>query len=400
MQPVQQPSVLILVVDDDEIARSCLRLQLQQSGYSVIEAETAKRCQELLEVQRPNIVILDADLPEISGCGCYQQIQAITNSADVQAAPAVIMLTDHMEQLAVDQMLASGATDVLTKPVQLQLLQQHIRQLLRTQAIEAALRQQIEQLLSTQVQVQELQAANCLKDEFVCTVIHELRAPMTNGKVAFQLLANIVHQLKQELYDHPAASKLLNQTDPYLQILQVECNRMSNLIDDLLDLQYLETGKYPLDLEPIDLYTWIPRLVEPYQTRANQRQQTLTIQLPPNLPQFTASIHSLERVLCELLNNACKYTPPEATIQLTAQADSGNLQLIVSNSGVEIPDNQRHRIFERFYRIPGSDIWKQGGTGLGLALVRRLVTHLGGTIEIQSSSGQVAFVVELPIVQP
>jgi signal transduction histidine kinase len=112
------------------------------------------------------------------------------------------------------------------------------------------------------------------------------------------------------------------------------------------------------------------------------------------------------------LNNACKYTPPGETIDLFVQpvnatSDSttsqGNLlalpatrlRLSVCNSGVEIPAQALSHIFEKFYRIPGSDLWKQGGTGLGLALVQKLTEHIGATIQVESYSNRTCFVVEL-----
>lgn len=108
---------------------------------------------------------------------------------------------------------------------------------------------------------------------------------------------------------------------------------------------------------------------------------------------------SLSRILTELIHNACKYTPPNETITVTACAEAGLLYLSVSNSGVEIPDEERPRIFDKFYRIPNSDRWKYGGTGLGLALVKGLTEHLGGSIEVTSTNNLTCFTVRLPIAQ-
>jgi signal transduction histidine kinase len=104
-------------------------------------------------------------------------------------------------------------------------------------------------------------------------------------------------------------------------------------------------------------------------------------------------------VLSELLHNACKYTPPHETVSLAVVSDSEQIQIKVSNSGVEIVPEELPRIFDKFYRIPGGDRWKQGGTGLGLALVKEMTTHLGGSVHVESGSGQTCFVVQLPIKQ-
>jgi signal transduction histidine kinase len=116
-------------------------------------------------------------------------------------------------------------------------------------------------------------------------------------------------------------------------------------------------------------------ILEPFRSRIQERQQILQLQIPPELPPLVSDLTSVERIVSELVNNACKYTPPEEQITVTVYAKENTLQLRVSNSGVEIPQKELSRIFEKFYRIPSSDRWKQGGTGLGLALVQRLTEH-------------------------
>ncbi len=95
--------------------------------------------------------------------------------------------------------------------------------------------------------------------------------------------------------------------------------------------------------------------------------------------------------MAELLNNACKYTPPGEKILITGCTLLNTLQLQISNSGVEIPADELPFIFDRFYRVPSGDPWQQGGTGLGLALVQKLVERLGGKIEVQSHHRQTTF---------
>ena len=117
------------------------------------------------------------------------------------------------------------------------------------------------------------------------------------------------------------------------------------------------------------------------------------------LPSIVTDISYLKRILTELLNNACKYTPPGETIAIdirTIDASAVKFQLQVISSGVEIPATEHDRIFDKFYRIPNTDPWKHGGTGLGLALVKQMVEHLGGTIVVETTIGQTSFVVQLP----
>jgi signal transduction histidine kinase len=101
----------------------------------------------------------------------------------------------------------------------------------------------------------------------------------------------------------------------------------------------------------------------------------------------------------ELLNNACKYTPPGEVITVSAESMGKRLRLVIRNSGVEISEEELPRIFDKFYRISVSDRWNQGGTGLGLTLVKKQIAYLGGSIHAESSANEVRFVIELPFTQ-
>ncbi len=249
---------------------------------------------------------------------------------------------------------------------------------------------------AVEAQVTELEQLNRLKDEFLSTISHELRTPVANMKMAIQMLGiNLNRELPffDELAKPQAQQSKLAR---YFQILQNECDREINLINDVLDLQRLEGGKQPVALAAVQLSDWLPQLVAPFQERAEKRQQNLQLNISPTIPPFLCDQASLERIITELLNNACKYTPPNEEITVNASAKPGLIQLSFNNSGVEIPPSQLSRIFDKFYRIPSTDPWKQGGTGLGLALVKKLVAHLGGIIEVKSQDNQTCFTVTLP----
>lgn len=183
----------------------------------------------------------------------------------------------------------------------------------------------------------------------------------------------------------------------FLRILREECQRETTLINNLLDLTRLESATEPLQLMPIHLQSLIPHIGESFMVRSQQQQQRLEFELPDNLPTVVTDLEYLERILLELLNNACKYTPAHETITVACTATAAAVTIRVSNSGIEIPSAECDRIFDRFYRVPNSDPWKHGGTGLGLALVKQLVETLQGTIRVESHDNQTHFIVQLPI---
>ncbi|MBW4576339.1 MAG: PAS domain S-box protein [Aphanothece sp. CMT-3BRIN-NPC111] len=250
---------------------------------------------------------------------------------------------------------------------------------------------------AAQTQVAELEKLNRLKDDFLSTVSHELRTPVSNMNMAIQMLEMVSNHdslFSLETANHQVRN---SQFRRYFKILKDECDREMSLINDLLDLQHLEAGTQPAALTLIQLQNWIPHVVEPFEERARNQQLLLRVDISPELPAIATDLSSLQRVLTELLNNALKYTLPGEQIAVTASARSERLLLSVSNTGVEIPKSELSHIFEKFYRIPNADPWKHGGTGLGLALVKKLIEYLGGSISVQSDRTGTCFTVDLPL---
>ncbi|XGV99750.1 MAG: ATP-binding protein [Leptolyngbya sp. BL-A-14] len=243
---------------------------------------------------------------------------------------------------------------------------------------------------TAQAQVIALEKLHQLKDDFLSTVSHELRTPMANIKMATEMLEIILRQAG--VLDAES-----NRIDRYFQILQAECQREVNLINNLLDLARLDADVEPLILSTIQPQVWLLCIAKPFIERARSQRQQLQIDLDPELPPLETDVACLERILSELLHNACKYTPAGEAIRVTARALEFGLQISVSNSGVELAEGELARLFDRFYRIAGNDRWKHGGTGLGLALVKKLVTQLGGSIHVESADGYLTFTVQLPL---
>ncbi|MBW4473400.1 MAG: PAS domain S-box protein [Stenomitos rutilans HA7619-LM2] len=249
-------------------------------------------------------------------------------------------------------------------------------------------------------QMVELQRLNQLKDDFLNTVSHELRTPLTNIKMAVRML-----EVTLSRAEHAALTNDLdtNSTIRYLQILNDQCERQTSLINDLLDLQRLNADAYAIDISTIYLQTWLPNLATNFQERVFNQQQQLHVSLEPTLPPIMTDASSLNRVMSELLNNAVKYTPSGEHINVTVHlleclpTTAPMLQIEVCNSGVEIPIAELPRIFDQFYRIPSVDRWRQGGTGLGLTLVKKLVERLNGSIQVTSTSLQTCFAIVLPV---
>ncbi|WP_421657724.1 ATP-binding protein [Leptothermofonsia sp. ETS-13] len=264
-------------------------------------------------------------------------------------------------------------------------------------------------------QMQELQRLDQLRDEFISTVSHELRTPLANMKMAIHMLEIYLDQ-QGVLRSHNDSET--NRITRYFEILRSQCHQELDLVNNLLNLQHLNTNTYSLIPISIPLQNWVPVLVENFSQRFQINQQELVIDIPADLPTLISDEPSLFRILSELLNNACKYTPAGERIVVSVKIvqEAGNteearetreaeitqspphslFEIIVANTGVEISAEELPRIFEEFYRVPRLDVRKQSGTGLGLALVKKLVRYLGGTIRVESGSGETRFIVHLP----
>ncbi len=238
---------------------------------------------------------------------------------------------------------------------------------------------------TVQQQVQQLQELNHLKDEFLHMVSHEMRTPLTNMKLAIGFLSR---------------ANLTERERRYLQILEMETNRELDLINQLLELQAIEAGNRDLKLTWLSPQEWIPNLSEPFRLRAVQQGQQFQVEWDPDLLPLCTDKGLLSRVVGELLNNACKYTPAGESIGLrisqTHQQGRPGWLIEVRNTGVEIPPEALPRLFEKFYRIPQLDRRKVGGTGLGLPLAKKAMEMLEGSLTVASHSGPVIFRVWCP----
>ncbi|RCJ18911.1 ATPase [Nostoc minutum NIES-26] len=240
---------------------------------------------------------------------------------------------------------------------------------------------------NTQVQVRELEKRERLKNEFLRTLSQELRTPITSISLAAQTLESVL--TPEGILDIEIVPQLL-------QILHNECGRESKLINDLLTLTYLETDPAPPTLIPIDLQTWLPPIVESFRDITSCQQQQLKLTIETALLPLETDITDLERIVTELLNHTCKYTPAGESITVSARLTGDTVQLSITNSGLEITAHDLSRIFEPFYRLSKNDPWKYSGTGLEMALVQKMVKHLGGSIQVESAAGQTTFIVEFP----
>ncbi|MEC4887153.1 MAG: ATP-binding protein [Scytonema sp. PMC 1070.18] len=400
---------LILLSDGHSVTRTALRQVMEAEGYRVIEASNEEECVKTYLQFHPDLVILDAIMLVMDGLICsqllntknQQPLDGIRNNSTLdnhfsdlpanQSLPPILIVLCQNDPELVERAFAFGADDCIIKPIHLSILLRRVRHLLQVRQFQKNLKAAHTRIATVEQRIQD-------KEDFLSTVAHELRSPLSNMRMAIQMLQQTIGRGRFKCGQSAELNTDCTKSLTYLQILSAECEREITLVNDLLDLQRLEAQRQPLNLSSIPLREWILNEIKPFKQRAEERQQILKVDLQSELPEIVTDSASLERIVTELLTNACKYTPPNETIALTASIVANDkVQLKISNSGVEIPAKEFARIFDKFYRIHKSDRWKQGGTGLGLALVKGLVAHISGSIQVESGDLKTCFTVELPL---
>jgi two-component system, OmpR family, phosphate regulon sensor histidine kinase PhoR len=212
------------------------------------------------------------------------------------------------------------------------------------------------------------------RQEFVANVSHELRTPLS-------LIKGYVETLLDGAKDNPeVASK-------FLETINRNAERLKLLMDDLLTISELESGRTKLELQPVSLKAVIQKVLTDFKSRADARQ----VQLVNGVPelQVLAQPDRLEQVLGNLVDNAIKYGRPRGTVTIAAcPTDLGQVQISVQDDGPGIPPEAIERVFERFYRVDKARSREQGGTGLGLSIVKHIVQTHGGRVWVSSELGK------------
>jgi two-component system phosphate regulon sensor histidine kinase PhoR len=212
------------------------------------------------------------------------------------------------------------------------------------------------------------------REEFVANVSHELRTPLS-------LIKGYTETLLDGAKDNPEVSL------KFLQTIDRNAERLKLLIEDLLTISELESGRIRLQLQPVALRPLVVKLCEDFKPRVASREVTLVNEMP----ELTARADSdrVQQVLSNLVDNAIKYGRNGGTVTIRGRAtDEGRIELCVADDGPGIPADARERIFERFYRLDKARSREQGGTGLGLSIVKHIIQSHGGKVWVESEMGK------------
>lgn len=235
---------------------------------------------------------------------------------------------------------------------------------------------------------ERLQEVDRLKDEFLSTVTHELRTPLTS-----------IRALSEILLDSPDTEESVRQD--FLAVIVKESERLTRLINQVLDMAKIEAGEIDWQIGPVDLRAAAEHAADATSQLFREKDITLALDIAPSLPAARGDDDRLVQVVVNLLSNAAKFTPAGGRVTLrVAPADDG-VRVDVADNGPGIAREHQAIVFDRFRQVGDTMTEKPQGTGLGLAICKRIVEHLNGRLWVESESGQGAtFSFVIPYASP
>ena len=293
----------------------------------------------------------------------------------VDREPAGRRLLEVIRNTAVQDMverILAGAKPLTTEEVDIDIPEKKV---VKVNGVPIIHNNKVEGALLVFHDITELRRLEQIRQDFVANVSHELRTPISSIKGYAETL------LEGALDDKDNARDFVN-------IISQDSNRLARLIDDLLDLSRIESGKMKMVFLPIDPAVAIGRAARIIENQAKAKSISLVFNVAGGLPKINADETRFSQVMINLLDNAIKYTPENGSVTISANVVNGVLQIDVVDTGTGISEKDIPRIFERFYRTDKARSRELGGTGLGLSIVKHIVQAHGGLVWVQSTLGQ------------
>ena len=214
------------------------------------------------------------------------------------------------------------------------------------------------------------------RKEFVANVSHELRTPLTNVRSYAETLRSAEGDIPQEM------------ENSFLDIIISETDRMTHIVQDLLTLSRLDAGNTEMRFAPFSFRESVENVCRANAMEARRRGHTLTCTLAEDMPEIRGDRQRLEQVVTNILGNAIKYTPDGGHIAVTGGGSGRSVWVEVADDGIGIPEKDRDRIFDRFYRVDKARSRESGGTGLGLSIAKEIVERHHGSLRLVPREGQ------------
>jgi signal transduction histidine kinase len=369
---------IVLNVDDYLPGRYARSRVLREAGFTVLEASGGEEALRLVRARRPDVVLLDYNLPDMTGLEVCREIKESPETEDIPVLQ--ISATSRAVEIKVAAMEV-GADTYLTEPIAPAELVAHVNAALRWRRAEERLRESNARIAAL---YQEAQRANTAKDDFLAVLSHELRTPLNAMFGWIRLLRS--GRLTDEQREHA------------LEIIQRNANSQARLIEDLLDVSRIVTGQLSIAPRAVDLVSIVREAVDSVAPQADAKGLAMRVEIPESQACVNGDPSRLAQVFTSLLSNAIKFTERGA-ITVLLRAIDGRVRVEVRDTGTGIEPEFLPYVFDRFRQADSSRTRPHGGLGLGLAISRHLVEAHGGRITADSEGRGhgTTFSVELPL---
>jgi signal transduction histidine kinase/GGDEF domain-containing protein len=363
-------------VDDEKEIRGFLsRALTRMGGFQVELAESGEEALQKIEKEPFDLILTDLKMPKMDG------LQLISEIAKSKPETLTMMMTGHGTIDSALEAMKRGASDYLMKPLNLDELIVRIRKVLDEKQRFVRLKDFADRLEKAN---QELRRIDGMKSEFVSVASHELRTPLAAIKNAVQLVLK------------GTAGKINENQEKFLSMAERNINRLTNILNDLLNLSKIESGKIELKFENIGLKGIIELTASSLRPHADGKSIKIDLEINEPLPAVYGDPEKIERILTNLVGNAIKFTPEGGRILIIAQplahdektGYGDRVAVSVKDTGIGIPEDQLEKIFEKFHQVEGSLHRSVSGTGLGLAITKGLVEAHQGKIWVESEVGK------------
>ncbi|HWO03435.1 MAG TPA: response regulator, partial [Methylomirabilota bacterium] len=371
----------ILVVDDNGDMREYVT-RLLWSRWDVEAVGDGHAALASLRARPPELVLADVMMPGLDG---FALLSAVRPDPATRATPVILLSARAGEEARVEG-LEAGADDYVTKPFSARELLARVEATLRLRELRDRAESDNARLLEKEQRARAAaEAASRAKDEFLAVLSHELRTPLN-------AVYGWARMLRAGEVEGEAAKRALD-------VIMRNANAQVQLIDDMLDVSRIVSGKMRLDVRPVDLRMVVDAALDAVRPAAEAKGLRLQAVLDPGALGISGDPDRLQQVVWNLLINAVKFTPREGRVQVQLHRVSSHVEIIVSDTGQGIAPDVLPHVFERFQQADSGSTRRHTGLGLGLALVRHLVELHGGAVEASSAGeGQGSvFTVKLPV---
>ncbi len=384
----------ILYIEDDPGSQILVQRTLAFAGYRVVVASCGLEGLDAAAREMPDMILMDINLPDLSG----REVTTKLRGEERFRGMPIVALTALSQAGEREKAIAAGATGYLTKPIDVDKLPDQVAHYLAgaRDIAEAGVLMEAHTAYNQEVvnrlesKIRELETSNAellrldkIKDDFIQLTAHELRTPLTLVYGYSRLLqeSSIVRRLKDES----------GEVKMFIDGLVDSIERMSAVINEILTVSRITTGRIDLSLGPTNLSEIAEKVVQSFAQAAQQRNLLINFN-PGQWPQLIqADSDLIELALSNVIGNAIKYTPDGGVVNLIARPGLTNVVLMFQDTGIGISKEDQARIFERFYTAGDTQLhstsktaFRGGGLGLGLAISKGIVEAHGGRIWVES----------------